>query len=112
MGKSASPPRAYRQFVQRYPQLGEAWESIRRGEEAGPLDGKTARLVKLGVAIGVFQPGAVHSAVRKALASGATRAEIEQVIALAAGTIGLPSTVAVDTWVQETLPETPIVESA
>jgi alkylhydroperoxidase/carboxymuconolactone decarboxylase family protein YurZ len=101
----SKPPAAYQTFIKRYPRLGEAWQAIRAEEESGPLDEKTARLVKLGVAIGATREGAVHSAVRKALAAGASRAEVEQVIALAAGTIGLPTTVAVSTWVQEQLRE-------
>ena len=55
--------------------------------------------MKLGIAIGAMREGAIHSSVRKALVMGVTRTEIEQVIALAAGTLGLPSTVAVFTWV-------------
>jgi 4-carboxymuconolactone decarboxylase len=105
MAKASTPPKAYRNFTTRFPKLGLAWETMREGEKDGPLDEKTMRLIKLGVAIGSFGEGAVHSAVRKAAAAGASRAEIEQVIALAAGTIGLPSAVAVHTWVQESLGE-------
>jgi alkylhydroperoxidase/carboxymuconolactone decarboxylase family protein YurZ len=47
----------------------------------------------------------VHANVRKALANGISRKEIEQVLALAAGTLGLPATVAVFSWVQATLAE-------
>jgi len=98
---SAKAPRAYRGFVNRYPMLGEAWDCIRKAEEGGPLDEKTARLIKLAVAIGAAREGAVHSAARKALAAGASAQELEQVIALCAATIGLPSTVAADTWVHD-----------
>jgi alkylhydroperoxidase/carboxymuconolactone decarboxylase family protein YurZ len=45
--------------------------------------------------------------VRKALAAGANSAEVEQVVALAASTIGLPSTVAAWTWVREQLGRRP-----
>jgi 4-carboxymuconolactone decarboxylase len=101
MAKSSTrPPQAYREFIRRHPKLGEAWESIREAEDVGPLDQRTARLVKLGVAIGGLHVGAVHSAVRKALSAGASRAAIQQVVALAAGTIGFPSAVAVDGWIQ------------
>jgi alkylhydroperoxidase/carboxymuconolactone decarboxylase family protein YurZ len=93
------PPAAYEQFVQRYPLLGRAWDAIHEAGAEGPLDEKTSRLVKLGIAIGALREGAIHSNVRKALALGVTRAEIEQVIALAAGTLGLPATVAVHTWI-------------
>lgn len=99
--KGGTPPEAYREFVRRYPKLGEAWESARAGEEDGPLDEKTSRLLKLGVSIGAFREGAVHSAVRKALAAGASAAEVRQVIALAASIIGFPSAVAVHSWLSE-----------
>lgn len=69
------------------------------------MDEKTQRLVKLGVAIGALRQGAVHSGVRKALALGITREELEQAVALAAGTLGMPSTVAAFCWVQDELPE-------
>jgi 4-carboxymuconolactone decarboxylase len=95
------PPDAFLEFVKRFPKVGEAWRVAQDAGLAGPLDEKVARLVKLGIAIGTLREGAVHSAVRKALATGATVAEIEQVIALAAGTIGFPSAVAVYTWVRD-----------
>jgi alkylhydroperoxidase/carboxymuconolactone decarboxylase family protein YurZ len=95
------PPRTYEAFVKRYPKIAEAWEAIAREGKDGPLDGKSVRLVKLAVAMGALREGAVHSNVRKALAQGVTREEIEQVIALAAGTIGLPASVAVFSWVQD-----------
>lgn len=92
-------PRPYEEFVKRYPKLGKAWEAIHEAGDEGPLDEKTARLVRLGIAIGAMREGAIHSSVRKALSIGVTRTEIEQVIALAASTLGLPSTVAVYTWI-------------
>lgn len=92
-------PKAYEAFVKRYPKLRHAWEAIHEAENEGPLEERTARLVKLGIAIGAMREGAVRSSVRKALALGITEKEIDQVIALAAGTLGLPSTVAVYTWV-------------
>lgn len=94
-----APPKPYEDFVKLYPRLGEAWEAIHEAGDDGPLDVKTVRLVKLGIAIGAMREGAIHSSVRKALAMGVTKAEIEQIIALAAGTLGLPSTVAVYTWI-------------
>jgi len=96
------PPRTHGEFIARYPELGKAWELINAaGKSAGPLDEKTRRLVKLGIAIGARQEGAVHSSVRKALALGITPEELEQVVALAAGTLGMPATVAAFTWVRD-----------
>ena len=94
------PPQAYSDFIARYPDLGRAWDMIGAAGDRGPLDERTARLVKLGIAMGAFREGAVRSGVRKALALGIGRDEIEQVVALAAGTLGLPSTVAIDSWIQ------------
>jgi len=105
--KSASmpkPPRAYQEFIKKYPQLGQAWELIGQAGRQGPLDDRTIRLIKLAVALGAMREGAVHASVRKAKAMGIPASEVEQVIALAAGTLGLPSTVACWTWVRDTKP--------
>jgi alkylhydroperoxidase/carboxymuconolactone decarboxylase family protein YurZ len=104
MADLPKPPDAFLEFVRRFPKVGEGWRLVQEAGLAGPLDEKTARLVKLGIAIGSLREGAVHSAVRKAIATGATTAEVEQVVALAASTVGFPSTVAVYTWVREVLP--------
>jgi alkylhydroperoxidase/carboxymuconolactone decarboxylase family protein YurZ len=97
------PPETYQQFIQRYPKLARAWEAAAEAGREGPLDEKTVRLVKLGIALGAMREVAVHANVRKALALGITLAEIEQLIALTAGTLGLPATVAVYSWVQDTI---------
>jgi alkylhydroperoxidase/carboxymuconolactone decarboxylase family protein YurZ len=95
------PPALHRQFVIRFPRLGEAWDLVNEEGADGPLDAKTQRLLKLAVAIGAMREGAVHSGVRKARDAGASLAEMEQVVALAASTIGLPSAVATWSWVEE-----------
>jgi alkylhydroperoxidase/carboxymuconolactone decarboxylase family protein YurZ len=100
---SPKPPATYQEFVDRYPKLGQAWEIIAQAGKEGPLDQKAIRLIKLGIALGAMREGAVHSCVRKAIAAGISPDEIHQVIALAAGTLGLPSTVAVYTWVRDCL---------
>lgn len=99
------PPKTYSRFVARFPQLSQAWDLIHQAGAQGPLDERTARLVKLAVAIGALREGAVHSSVRKAVAMGITADEIDQVVALAASTLGMPSTVAAWTWCQDVLAE-------
>ena len=99
--KQPEPPKAYTTFVERFPKLGEAWERIAEAGQEGPLDERTQRLIRLGVAIGALREGAIRSSVRKALAMGIDRQAIEQVIALGAGTIGLPSAVAVHSWIND-----------
>lgn len=103
MSSQPKPPQAFRDFTKRYPKLAEAWELINEEGESGPLDARTARLIKLGIAIGAMRQGAVHSGVRKARAMGIEPEELEQIVALAAGTLGMPSTVAVHCWVRDVL---------
>lgn len=95
------PPAVHQQFVRRFPRLGKAWDLVNQEGGEGPLDAKTQRLLKLAIAVGAMREGAVHSGVRKARDAGASLAEMEQVIALAASTIGFPSAVAVWSWVRE-----------
>jgi 4-carboxymuconolactone decarboxylase len=97
-------PEPYREFTRQHPAMAAAYESL--GEacaKAGPLDGKTRELVRLATAIGGRLEGAVHSHARRALAAGATAAEIGHVVALAAPTVGFPTTVAAFTWVTDVL---------
>ena len=96
-------PKTYHAFIERFPELGQAWQSMRAAEEKGPFDERSMRLIKLGIAFGCMREGPVHSGVRKALAAGVSREEIEQVVALSASTIGLPSAVAMFSWVLDEL---------
>jgi len=99
--RASRPPAAHREFVRRFPGLGAAWDLVNEEGGKGPLGAKAQRLAKLAVGIGAMREGAVHSAVRKARDAGASLAEMEQVVALAASTIGLPAAVAVWTWVRD-----------
>jgi alkylhydroperoxidase/carboxymuconolactone decarboxylase family protein YurZ len=103
MEPAPKPPATYEAFRQRFPGLGQAWDLLAEAGRQGPLDETTVRLVKLAVAIGALREGAVHAGVRKALAQGIPREAIDQVIALAAGTLGLPATVAIFSWVDDCL---------
>lgn len=103
MSDLPKPPRTHDEFAADFPDLARAWQIAGAAGKQGPLDEKTCRLVKLSVAIGAQQEGAVHASVRKALAMGITREELEQVVALAAGTLGFPQTVAAYTWVRDLL---------
>jgi alkylhydroperoxidase/carboxymuconolactone decarboxylase family protein YurZ len=94
-------PKPYREFVERYPGLASAWESINRAGADGPLDSRTRRLVKIAASMGAMREGAVRSGVRKALAEGIMLEEIEQLVPLVAGTVGLPSAVACWTWLKD-----------
>ena len=103
MSDLPKPPQTHDDFRETFPELGEAWEIIGGAGKKGPLDEKTARLIKLAVAIGAQQEGAVHASVRKGLAMGISRAELEQLVSLSAGTLGFPQTVAAYTWIRDLL---------
>ena len=106
MKPGPTPPKTYEAFLKRYPKIAAAWELIGESGQEGPLDAMTIRLVKLATAMGALREGAVRAGVRKALAEGISAREIEQVIALAAGAIGFPATVAVFSWTRYMLPRT------
>ncbi len=94
-------PKTFTEFAARFPKLIEGWEAIAEAGAQGPLDERTARLVKLGIAVGAMREGAVHASVRKARALGIPMEAVEQVVALAAGTIGLPGAVAAWSWARD-----------
>ena len=92
-------PGVFKQFVGRYPELGDAHERIGKAVEAyGPLDRKTLELIKIGISVGAGLETATRSHVRQALQHGATAAEIEQAVLLAYNTIGWPRMIAAWTW--------------
>ena len=98
--KLPKAPKPYREFVARFPALASAWESINGAGADGPLDPRTRRLVKIAAAMGAMREGAVRSGARRALAEGIPLEEIEQLVPLTAGTIGLPSAVACWSWLR------------
>ena len=97
-------PDIYVNFREQFPQVAEAQDRLAAEvDAAGPLDERTSRLVKLGIAVGSLSEGAVRSNVRKALDAGAEPAEIEHVILLALTTSGLPTVIAAWQWAQDVL---------
>ena len=68
---------------------------------AGPLDGRTKRLVHLALAIGADSHGAVHSHARRGLAEGLAADELEHVAFLAVTTLGWPQAVRGLTWIRD-----------
>lgn len=97
-------PQPVEEFKQAYPEVWRAFTQLgNRCHEAGPLDEKTRRLVKLALAVGAGLEGGTHSAVRNALAQGVTPEEIKHVAVLAVTTLGFPSTVRALTWVSDGL---------
>jgi alkylhydroperoxidase/carboxymuconolactone decarboxylase family protein YurZ len=97
-------PDIYLSFREKFPQVVQAQDRLAAQiDSAGPLDERTSRLVKLGIAVGSLSEGAVRSNVRKALAAGATSEEVQHVVLLSMTTRGFPAAVAAWGWVQEVL---------
>ena len=97
-------PESIVQFKSKYPQIWEAFAALgEKCHETGPLDEKTRRLVKLGIAVALRQEGAVHSAARNALRSGVTAEAMHHVAILAITTIGWPAAYAAMTWIDDAL---------
>ncbi len=100
----AKLPGAYTKFGRSFPKVVKIYEQLGDAiAAAGPLDVRTAHLVKLGMAIGVRSEGGVHSHVRRALAAGATPAQVRHAAALAISTLGFPTAAAAFTWIEDVL---------
>jgi alkylhydroperoxidase/carboxymuconolactone decarboxylase family protein YurZ len=89
-------------FNTKHPAVWDAFAKLGDAcHQAGPLDEKTRKLVKLALAIALRHEGGVHSATRRALESGVTQDEMEHVALLAITTIGWPAAIAGMTWIAD-----------
>lgn len=101
-----TPPTPYQRFMDDYADVGEAYEALgKAATQGGPLDGRTAHLIKLGLAAGMQHEGAVHAHARKALGAGVTPDELRHAAVLAVTTLGFPRMMATLTWVEDMIEE-------
>jgi alkylhydroperoxidase/carboxymuconolactone decarboxylase family protein YurZ len=99
-------PKRFTDFVAEYPEVGKAYNALGSAtSSAGPLDTKTRELVKIGIAISAGLEGGTHSHVRKALETGAARAEIRHVALLCISTIGFPAAMKGLSWIDDVIGE-------
>ncbi len=97
------PSRA-KQIEDDYPDIWAAYQALGEAcSKAGPLDQRTARLVKLALAAGAGSEGAVHSHVRRARDEGISDDEIRHVATLSVTTLGFPKAVATLSWLEDIL---------
>jgi 4-carboxymuconolactone decarboxylase len=97
-------PQIYVNVRERCPDVADGLGRLGAVAEASvPLDERTQRLVKLGLAIGAKAEGAVRSNVRKARGLGLTPNEIRHVSLLAVTTAGFPTAIAGLRWIDEVL---------
>ena len=99
-------PEPFQKLRQDHPRVHQAYEALATAaHEAGPLDERTRRLVKLAISVGARLEGAVRSHAWQARDVGISDAEMDHVVLLSLTTIGLPSMVAARTWVASALAE-------
>jgi 4-carboxymuconolactone decarboxylase len=85
-------PKPVEELWKHYPTVWKAFNELgSRCHEAGPLDEKSRRLVKLALSLGAGLEGATRSAVRNASDVGITQEEIDHVALLAVSTLGMPA---------------------
>jgi len=97
-------PGAYRRFAADQPRIASAYEALSDATlTEGPLDRRTAELVKIGIASGARLEGGVHSHVRRALEAGATPDQIRHAIRLALTTLGFPTMMTTLSWAEDIL---------
>jgi len=95
-------PDVYTTFRTRYGVVADDLDHLASTiDGAGPLDDRSRRLVKLGVAIGRGSEGGVRSSARKALALGADAEEVRHAALLAITTAGFPTAMAAMQWIED-----------
>lgn len=88
--------------AQEKPDLWRALQELgREASQAGPLDGRTRRLVRLALAVAIGSEGATHSHARRGLAEGIPAAELEHVAWLATTTLGWPQAIRALSWIRD-----------
>lgn len=98
---TALPPTVER-FEDGFPSVWEAFMKL--GDEchnAGPLDEKTRRLVKIALAMGAGLEGGTHSAVRNAKAAGVQIEEMRHLAVLGITTLGFPAAMRGLSWIND-----------
>lgn len=91
-------------FANDYPAIWETYTALGKSvSEAGDIDARTRRLLKIALAVGANSEGAVHSHVRQAREEGISDADVRQVVLLAITTLGFPAAMAAYSWVNDIL---------
>lgn len=96
------PPKFYEAFVKKYPQVAGKYEELGDAvHQLGPLNDRDRALIKLAISGSHLYSSAFKAHIRKAIASGISREEIEQVVLLFLPTIGFPTMMAAMGIVEE-----------
>lgn len=94
--RSPKPPKFYKQFIKKYPVIGSKYEELGEAvHNQGPLNERERALIKLAISGSHLYQSAFKAHVRKAVAAGVTRDEIEHLVLLMLPTVGFPTMMAV-----------------
>ena len=97
-------PETYKLFREHHPGVAAGLDRLASAiDQAGGLDERSRRLVKLGIAIGQGSEGAVRSSARKARALGIAPDELRQAALLGVTTTGFPAAIAALQWIEQVL---------
>ena len=93
-------------IAKRFPRVWQAYAALGKEiADAGPLNERERRLVKLALAVGAGTEGGTHSHARQALAEGLTAEDIRHIALLAITTTGWPASAAALSWIEDMLPK-------
>lgn len=107
MSDHPAAPKTFDDFVAQFPDIARAWEMVHEAGKKCSFDAKTARLIKLAISVGAMREGAVRASARKAIAAGISHDELNDVVTLAASTMGFPASVAAFSWIRDAISDTP-----
>lgn len=95
-------PKNFQKLQQNHPgfmaAVGNLGKAVR---DAGPLEEKTTNLLQMAAAAALRMEGAVHSHARRAMAAGATEAEVRHGLIVLTSTIGFPAVAAATSWIND-----------
>jgi len=97
-------PKNYQWMTQRFGTVLTAHQDLGKAlYEAGPLDKKTAQLIKLAAAAATGSEGGVHSHIKRALGAGASKDEIYHTLILLSSSVGFSNAAAAVSWARDIL---------
>jgi len=97
-------PETFKTLVDKYPGVWDAHEKLTIAcAEAGPLDRKTAELIKIGICIGSGLQTATQRHAIMAVENGAAKEEVYHAALMAMTTLGHPRAAAGWKWIHEAL---------
>jgi AhpD family alkylhydroperoxidase len=104
---SAKLPKQFQKLSKEFPGVLAALEALGKSAAKGPLPEKFVELIKLGAAAAMRSEGSVHSHAHRAVAAGASSAEVRHALIALISTIGFPQASAALSWVGDLMDAKP-----